>query len=128
MDKKLSISDAELEIVNILWQAEVPISAYEIRQRLNEQNQWERTTVLTLIRRLVEKGVLKQEKREIYYYSTNISKEEYVQRETKQFIQKMYQGKSKDLIAALFQQENLTLGDIEELKTYFHTKGNSHGS
>lgn len=120
MIKKSSISDAELEILNVLWQSKVPLSAYDIRSRLNETRRWERTTVLTLIRRLVDKGIMNQEKRDVYYYSPNIAREDYRKEETKNFITRLYQGNSKDLVAALFQDDNLTQEDIEELRVYFN--------
>lgn len=120
MIKKSSISDAELEILNVLWQSKVPLSAYDIRSRLNETRRWERTTVLTLIRRLVDKGIMNQEKRDVYYYSPNIAREDYRKEETQNFITRLYQGNSKDLVAALFQDDNLTQEDIEELRVYFN--------
>ena len=59
------ISDAELEILETLWAAGKTLNANEIRARLNEKKDWERTTVLTLIRRLLDKGVITQEKGEV---------------------------------------------------------------
>lgn len=118
MKKKSPISEAELEIMEVIWDANEPISAYDIRQRLNQKQNWERTTVLTFIRRLVEKGFLHQEKREVYYYSANLDKEEYRRKETSQLIEKMYQGSSKNLIAALFEEKSLTSEDITELREY----------
>lgn len=120
MAKKNSISDAELEILNVLWQSKEPLSAFEIRSRLNETRQWERTTVLTLIRRLVDKGFMNQEKRDVYYYSPNVAREDYRKEETKDFISRLYQGNSKDLVAALFMDDNLSQKDIEELRVYFN--------
>lgn len=120
MVKKNSISDAELEILNVLWQTKQPLSAFEIRNRLNETRQWERTTVLTLIRRLVDKGFINQEKRDVYYYSPNVAREDYRREETKNFITRLYQGNSKDLVAALFMDDNLSQKDIEELRAYFN--------
>ena len=59
--KETKISDAELEILETLWAAGEALNANEIRARLNEKKDWERTTVLTLIRRLLDKGVIAQE-------------------------------------------------------------------
>lgn len=120
MEKKNSISDAELEVAEILWQADSPLSAFEIRNRLNKTKQWERTTVLTLIRRLVDKQIIAQEKKDVYYYSPILEKEDYIQEETKQFINRLYKGNTKNLVAALFQDKNLTEKDINELKEYFN--------
>lgn len=122
MRKNLNISDAELLVMDIVWKSDVSLSAYQIREKLSKQKSWERTTVLTLIKRLVEKGMLKQEKREVYYYSPSILEEDYKKEETRNFVSKLYKGKSKDLIAALVQDESLTKKDIEELRGFLNQK------
>ncbi len=125
MEQKISISDAELEILEVLWTANCALNAGEIRSALNDHKNWERTTVLTLIQRLVKKGALAQEKRaknnrEIYYYTPCIAREEYVRTETKNFIEKFFKGRSKNLAAALVDSDALTKKDIEELRDYFN--------
>lgn len=120
MERKVTISDAELEILEILWAADCAMNANEIRGILNQSRDWERTTVLTFINRLVKKGVISQEKREVYYYTPCIRREEYVKEETKNFLDKMFRGSSKSLVAALVRSEALTKEDIEELREYFN--------
>ena len=83
MEKKATVSDAELEILEVLWSADCALNANEIRSTLDKVKHWERTTVLTLIQRLQKKGVICQEKREVYYYTPCIKREDYVKEETK---------------------------------------------
>ncbi|MDE6846568.1 MAG: BlaI/MecI/CopY family transcriptional regulator [Lachnospiraceae bacterium] len=116
-DKK--ISDAELEILEVLWAAGDALNANEIRTRLNKKKDWERTTVLTLIRRLLDKGVIAQEKREVYYYLPCVERSNYVKEETKSFLNKFFKGSAKNLAAALIEDEDLSREDIEELRSYF---------
>ena len=117
--KDTRISDAELEILDVLWTAGEALNANEIRARLNEKKDWERTTVLTLIRRLLDKGVITQEKQEVYYYSPLVERSAYVKEETKSFLNKFFKGNAKNLAAALIEDENLSRDDIEELRAYF---------
>lgn len=117
--KDTRISDAELEILEVLWTAGTALNANEIRARLNEKKDWERTTVLTLIRRLLDKGVITQEKQEVYYYSPLVERSAYVKEETKSFLDKFFKGNAKNLAAALIEDENLSRDDIEELRAYF---------
>ena len=117
--KDTRISDAELEILDALWTAGEALNANEIRARLNEKKDWERTTVLTLIRRLLDKGVITQEKQEVYYYSPLVERSAYVKEETKSFLNKFFKGNAKNLAAALIEDEDLSREDIEELRTYF---------
>ena len=58
MEPKMTVSDSELEILEVLWSADKALNASEIRGILNEHKSWERTTVLTLIQRLVKKEQL----------------------------------------------------------------------
>ena len=117
--KDTRISDAELEILEVLWTAGEALNANEIRARLNEKKAWERTTVLTLIRRLLDKGVITQEKQEVYYYSPLVERSAYVKEETKSFLNKFFKGNAKNLAAALIEDEDLSREDIEELRAYF---------
>ena len=96
--KDTKISDAELEILETLWTAGV---------RLNEKKDWERTTVLTLIRRLLDKGALAQEKREVYYYTPLVSRNDCVKGETKSFLNKFFKENARNL-AAVFEMDIVT--------------------
>ncbi|MBD5457697.1 MAG: BlaI/MecI/CopY family transcriptional regulator [Lachnospiraceae bacterium] len=120
MEQKITVSDAELEILEILWSADRALNANEIRGMLNQARNWERTTVLTLINRLLKKGVISQEKREVYYYLPCIRRDEYVKEETKHFLEKFFKGSSKNLAAALVDSEALSREDIKELRDYFN--------
>lgn len=120
MEKKITVSDAELEILEALWSADRALNAGEIRSLLDSEKGWERTTVLTLIQRLVKKKMLCQEKREVYYYTPCIQREAYVRTQTKNFVDKFFKGNSRSLAAALVNSEALTKEDIEELRSYFN--------
>ena len=126
-EKKITVSDAELEILEILWSAGRALNANEIRDALNQSRKWERTTVLTFNNRLLKKGVIAQEKREVYYYSPCIEREEYVEEETKNFLKKFFGGSSKKLAAALVNSEALTKEDINELRDYFNRNMEKEG-
>ena len=117
--KDTKISDAELEILEALWAAGEALNANEIRARLNQKKDWERTTVLTLIRRLLDKGMIAQEKRKVYYYSPLVERNDYVKEETKSFLNKFFKGNARNLAAALIEDENLSREDIEELRAHF---------
>jgi len=114
----LKPSEAELEVMKVLWEEGKPLSAPEIVQRLKEKDiKWEKSTIYTLIDRLVKKKVIKQEKKnKLYYYSPSISKEEYAKRETTRVLNKLFNGSVKDLIAALVESGNLKKEELEEIK------------
>jgi len=113
------ISDSELEVMRVLWQAGDALPVTEIRETLQKSRGWEATTVKTLISRLVTKGVLRQEKRGVFYYSPLISEAEYNDWATHDLISRVYHGSARDLVAALVRSDGLTQDDIDELRDLF---------
>lgn len=115
------ISNAELEVMKILWREKMPVSFTDIRLELQSTKGWEKSTINTLIRRLVDKEVIFTEKREMMYYTPNITDTEYVQSETQNMIDKLYDGNTKSFVAALCYRGELSEDDIDELKRYFQS-------
>ena len=118
------ISNAELEVMKILWRKRSSVSFSDIRSELQEVKGWEKSTINTLVRRLVEKGVISAENHGVKRYMPNISEEEYKMAEEKNLINKLYNGDAKNLVAALCTRGELTEADIDELKNYFRMGGN----
>ncbi len=116
------ISDSELEVMKVLWRAEDALPVNVIRETLQKDRGWEPTTVKTLIGRLAAKGAIRQEKRNVFYYSPLISEEEYNAWATDNLIRKLYNGSARDLVAALVQSEGLSRDDIEELRNMFRVE------
>lgn len=110
------ISDAELEIMQLLWDAGEPMPVADIRRAMQERRGWEPSTIKTLVARLVGKGVIRQEKRGNYYYSPLVTKEEYDEWATQDLIARLYRGSAKNLIAALVKSDELSDEDIDELR------------
>ena len=113
------ISDSELEVMRVLWQAGDALPVTEIRETLQQSRGWEATTVKTLVSRLVTKGVLRQEKRGVFYYTPLISEAEYNDWATHDLISRVYHGSARDLVAALVRSDGLTQSDIDELRDLF---------
>ncbi len=113
------ISDSELEVMKLLWQAGDALPVTEIRETLQRTRGWEATTVKTLVSRLVSKGALRQERRNVFYYSPLITEREYNAWATDSLIRRLYNGSARDLVAALVRSEGLTQQDIAELRDLF---------
>ena len=117
------ISDSELEVMRVLWEAGEALSVTEIRRRLQPVHSWEGTTVKTMITRLTAKGALLQEKRDVFYYSAAINETEYNRCATESLIRKLYQGSAGKLVAALVKDRGLSEEDMEELRALFKVEG-----
>ena len=113
------ISDSELEVMKLLWQAGDALPVTEIRETLQRTRGWEATTVKTLVSRLVSKGALRQERRNVFYYSPLITEREYNAWATDSLIRRLYNGSARDLVTALVRSEGLTQQDIAELRDLF---------
>ena len=113
------ISGSELEVMKLLWRADDALPVTDIREELQRQKGWEPATIKTLVARLVSKGAVRQEKRNVYYYSPLISEKEYNAWATDDLISRLYNGSARDLVAALVHSDGLTKDDIEELRQMF---------
>ena len=113
------ISGSELEVMKILWRAEDALPVTEIREKLQKTKGWEPATIKTLISRLVSKGVVRQEKRKVFYYSPAVSEKEYSTWATDDLIERIYNGSARQLVAALVHSDGLTQADLDELRQMF---------
>ena len=118
-DLACKITGSELEIMKLLWRAEDALSVTEIRENLQQSKGWEPATIKTLISRLVSKGVVRQEKRNVYFYSPIITEKEYGTWATEDLITRLYNGKARDLVAALVNSDGLSQEDLDELRQMF---------
>lgn len=113
------ITDSEVEVMRVLWEAEGPLPIGDIRKRLEKTSKWESSTIKTLLRRLCEKGVVRSEKRKVFFYSPVVSEKEYNDYNTKALIDRIYSGSAKNLVASLIGNNKLGHDDIEELRNMF---------
>lgn len=113
------ISGAEHEVMQILWEADEPLTVQNICDRL-QGKKWVYKTVGTLLIRMEEKGAVTSEKRgRINFYTSVLDKEEYTKAQTKDFVARLYHGSVKELAVSLFQSEDMTENDIEEIRKIF---------
>jgi BlaI family penicillinase repressor len=110
------ISNAELEIMQVIWAAGKEMTYSQIWDAVEHNS---KSTTQTLITRLVNKGILKQDKRDVYYYMPTITKHEYSYAKTNDLMNRVYSGSAKDLVSALFQENALSEEDFEELKEFW---------
>ncbi len=118
-DLACKITGSELEVMKLLWRAEDALPVTEIREKLQKSKGWEPATIKTLVGRLVSKGVVCQEKRNVFYYSPLITEKEYSAWATEDLITRLYNGSARDLVAALVNSDGLTQEDLDELRQIF---------
>lgn len=111
----VNITDAEWKIMNLLWE-ESPRTIMQITKALADSTGWTKHTVMTLLKRLEEKGAVRYENGEkAKLYRAIVSKDEIAVEETKNFLQKAFKGKIGLMINTMIKEEALTKEDLEEL-------------
>ena len=110
------ISDAELAIMEILWE-ESPLTATDIAQRVKPHREWSITTVKTLLSRLVTKKALdnKRDGRR-FLYSPIVERTTYVDGESQRFVDRLFGGRFMPLVAHLAEKEKLSPAEIAEIE------------
>ena len=112
--------DAELRLMEIIWERE-PISAKEISVIAAEQFNWNKNTTYTVIKRLIEKEVLRRDEPG-FICSSIIKRDDVRKAETNTLIEKLFGGSKKAFFAA-FADEELSSDEVEALKALIKKKG-----
>lgn len=111
--------DSELRLMEIIWGQE-PVSAKQVALISAEKLQWNKNTTYTVIKRLIEKGVL--HRGEPGFICTALIKKKDVQRaETKTLIERLFGG-SKQAFFAAFSGEELSEEEESALKALIEKK------
>lgn len=116
------ISDAEWDVMRIIW-LNSPLTAAEIIDRISDHKTWNPKTVRTLIGRLVQKEALGCDKSgKEYRYFPLIQEDECVQAESRSFLNRIFGGSLKPMMAHFIEHEKLSPEDIQELKALLQDK------
>lgn len=122
MDKMKRLPDAELEVMQAVWSLEAPVTAAAVQQKV--PSDWKATSVLTFLSRLCDKGFLSCEKEgRQNMYTPCVTREDYLQRESRSFVERMCGGSVKNLVASLSDAGALTKSDIDELRAFLDAQG-----
>ncbi|MDR1615607.1 MAG: BlaI/MecI/CopY family transcriptional regulator [Syntrophomonadaceae bacterium] len=118
-----TISNAELEVMRLLWRENRPMTLAAIRGELLQTTKWNHSTIKTLVFRLRDKGVIKPlDKYGAAQYVHLVTENEYIQAEVPTFLDRVFEGNAKKLVATLVGNGDLTESDVDELKAYFKVK------
>jgi len=113
------VSDYELEVMKIIWANGGTALYAEIVAGLDaKNNKLTKNTMLTLLSRLTEKGMLKTSKtgrRNIY--TATVSENEYQADQTVRFLDKIYEGSTKGLVSTLIAKNLLSKSEYNDLKS-----------
>lgn len=106
------IFESEYRFCLILWENE-PIKSTELAKLCKERLDWSKTTTYTVIKRLSERGVIKNENALV---TSLVSKEDAQQSELGELMDKKFEGSLPAFIAAFGKRQDLTEAEIEEIR------------
>lgn len=106
------IFESEYRFCLILWEHE-PIKSTDLAKLCKEKLEWSKTTTYTVIKRLSERGVIKNENAIV---TSIISKEEAQQSELEELMDKKFEGSLPAFIAAFGRRQELNDAEIEEIR------------
>ncbi|EHJ52181.1 BlaI/MecI/CopY family transcriptional regulator [Streptococcus macacae] len=112
------LPDTEFLVMKAVWQCpELPVSTHDIMKHLPNDRGWKPQTVLTLLKRLADKGFLESERKgKERFYTPIISEADYLAIETDNFM-KRYKGNSiSSLVRTFFTSNDVSAEELEELR------------
>lgn len=111
------ISEAEYEVMKIVWKS-APINTNEITEQLTRTTDWSPKTIQTLIKRLVNKGVLSYEKQSrVFVYTPLFDQKSYIGQESRSFLNRFYNGSLSSMLTAFLDSDRLSEDEIHTLRT-----------
>lgn len=116
-EKKQKLAEAELRIMNAIWQEKRPVTVKEIHQALFPKGEKAYTTVQTVMNILADKHFLTRKKiGMVNFYQPTLSKDEYAKIETENFVSRIFKGSFGELAAYLVSSGELSDEDLQDLK------------
>ena len=106
------IFESEYRFCLILWEHE-PVSAANLAKLCLEQLGWKRTTTYPVIKRLGERGILKNEDGMV---TALVSKAQAQTSEIDELVEKKFGGSVPTFIAAFARRQNFTEADLDEMQ------------
>ena len=106
------IFESEYRFCLLLWDSE-PINSTKLAALCKEQLGWSKAITYTVIRRLAERGVVKNENTIV---TTLISKEEAQKSRLEEMMEETFEGSMPAFIAAFSKTKKLTRQEVDQLK------------
>jgi len=114
-EQSISLTKTEWNLMECLWEAS-PRTGREATDYMRKHVGWTRSTTLTMLRRMSEKGLISCEEKEgVKVYTPLIKREDAVIRETDDFLKRVYKGSISLMMSAITKRQELTKEEIDEL-------------
>lgn len=110
--KDYRLFDGEYKFMCVIWDNE-PINSTMLHKTCLEKLGWKKSTTYTMIRKLSEKGLIKNENAIV---SSIVKKEQVKKYESEQLINKVFDNSLPHFISAFLKDKKLTQKEADEIR------------
>jgi len=119
--KKINITQAEWDVMRVLWDAPKPLSANDVIEALSSKSEWKPITVRTFLNRLTKKGALQTTKAgypgyEVLHYAPVIDESTALHAERQSFLARFFGGTMQSLLASCIRSGEISPEELAELR------------
>ena len=112
----IKLPPTELKVMNVIWNAEEDLCSKDVIEQLSDCATWKRTTILTLLSRLIVKKFLRGTKVGRHtYYKKLINKQDYIDFETVEFMKNIHDNSVESLLLSLKKNKNLSDEELSKI-------------
>jgi len=104
--------EAESRFMDIVWREE-PLTSRRLTELCEEELGWKRTTTYTVLKKLSERGIVRNEERTV---TSLVSRDVILAGESQQVVKRSFQGSLPLFLTAFLGNQKLTEHEAEELK------------
>ena len=113
--EELTLTNSEWNVLDCLWDRS-PMTVMELVAALRERVGWAKSTTITTLRRMEDKGLVRVEVQgRAKHYFPAVDRARAVRRETRSFLDRVYRGSVGLMVSAMAQDKALTRKEIDEL-------------
>lgn len=114
-----NLGEAELEIMQVIWNSDGPVTSNYILKELQGRRKWQLSTLMTSLSRLADKGFVSCDRSTgNNLYTSIISENEYKAGASKHFLEKLYNNSIQNMIATLYSNKAIKNSDVKELRQF----------
>ena len=119
--QKIELGEVQERFANIIWELE-PIKSMDLMKVCKERLEWNKSTTFTVLRKLCEKGLFKNENGMV---SSLMSKEEFAGVKSRQFVQEHFKGSLPAFLAAFVSDKSVSDKEADEIRNMIEEYRNS---
>lgn len=102
----------ESRFADMIWENE-PVSSTELAKRCEEQFKWKKSTTYTVLKRLCDKGIFKNDKGTV---TSVVSRQEFYSLQSERFVEEAFDGSLPAFLAAFTSRQKISDAEIDEIQ------------